>query len=162
MKKLTMIQNRRLVTSRGIEEIAGGVFIPKHNLTDSNICTTVDGQRIIKCASKGVEVGDHRYIVDEEDIIAIEHEGRWVPMGNWMLVRKCIDPEPEGGVITHLGKRATRFAEILAVGGKTMLEELVGYLAYITEGANPQKVEDTEDDWLVKTDDVLMAVKQEE
>ena len=160
-RNITVVGNRTLVTSRGIKEFDGTLYIPKHNLKDSNVCTTEDGHTVIIRDGSGYGLGECRYIVNNENIIAEIRDGKVVPLGKFLLVRKCIDPPDDGEVIASLSKNKTRFAEILAVGNATMLEECIGWLAYVKDDALPQSVEDSKVDWLVEKSQLLMITELE-
>ena len=156
------IGDRLLVTSRGIKEENGTIVIPNQYLRDSNICVTESGQRVIIKDLSGHELGEHKKIVANKDILAVEVDGVWKPMGSCVLVRKCIDPD-EGEIITSLSKRKTKFAEVVAVGPDSVLKDYIGWLAHVEDvTSNPQKVEDTEDDWITNDDSILMVVNTEE
>ena len=149
--KIHPMKGKMLVTSRGIEEECdGGIVIPKHNLSNSNICATGDGRTIIKRIGSGYPIDETRYIIsEEEDLIAEIVDGEVLPRNGMVLVRKCIDPENEAGLIT-LNDRQTRFAEILAVSPESRLKDDVGRLGYVNDlETNPEKVEETQDDWLI-------------
>jgi co-chaperonin GroES (HSP10) len=154
--------NRIVVTSRGIKEEAGGVIMPKQFLRDSNICITDNGDRVIVRDNSGFDIGDHRRIVGESDVLAfIKDDGAVSPTGKIVLLRKCIDPEEI--IITSLSKNKSQFAEIIAVGSETMLEGDVGSLAYVSDlDGLVQKVEETEADFLIEEDAILMTVELEE
>ena len=148
--KINPINGNLLVTSRGIkQECEGGIIIPKHNLSNSNICTTEDGRTIIKRVGTGLEVDDVRYLIGKDDVLAEIIDGEIYPVQGMVLVRKCLDPEDDSGLI-FLDKRKTRFAEILAVGPLSGLQGCIGELGYVNDlETAPEKVEDTQDDWLI-------------
>jgi co-chaperonin GroES (HSP10) len=156
------IGDRILVTSRGVKEDAGAVVVPGRYLRDSNICTTQSGQRVIIRDLSAHELGDREKIISAKDLLAAEVDGEWRPMGTNVIVRKCIDPD-EGEIITSLSKRKTRFAEVVAAGPDSVLKDRIGWLAHVEDMvSHPQKVEDTEDDWITNDDSILMVVKTEE
>ena len=161
MKGINPVGDRVVVTSRGIKEDVGGVVIPEKFLRDSNICTRECGEVVIIRDRSGYELDDHKRIVESDDIIAEIVDGTIVPLGEYVLVRKCIDPEEE--IITSVSNNKSQFAEILAVGEKTMLQDDIGMLACV-ENINHglQKVEETEADWLLKESSILMVVEPEE
>lgn len=142
------INGNVFVTSRGIDQEAGGVFIPSHNLEDSNVCTTDDGKIIIKRIGSGISMGDSRYIVAGEDILAEIMDGDIFPSKGVVLVRKCIDREDDS--IITLQTRETKFAEIIAVHPSSELKACLGSLGYVNDAVSiPEKVEETQDDWLI-------------
>ena len=150
-----------MLTSRGIEEDVGGIIIPKQNLRDSNVCTTEDGRTVIARDKAGYELPDSQRIVDAEDVIAEIVDGNILPLGEYILVRKCLDPEET--IIVSISNNKTQFAEILAVGDKTMLKDDIGNLAYVANvNHDLQKVEESEADWLIKESSILMVVEPEE
>jgi len=155
------IGDRVIVTSRGIKEDVGGVVIPEKFLRDSNVCTRECGEVVIIRDRSGYELPNRQRIIENEDVIAKIVDGNVVPLGEYVLVRKCIDPEEV--IITSVSDNKSRFAEILAVGEKTMLQDDIGMLAYV-ENINHglQKVEETEADWLLKESSILMVVEPEE
>ena len=161
MKGIKPIGDRVVVTSRGIKEDTGGSVVPEKFLRDSNVCTTEEGITVIIRDMSGFDLGAHKRIVYSNDIIAEIVGDDVVPLGEYVLIRKCIDPEEE--IITSLSNNKSQFAEILAVGEKTMLQDDIGMLAYV-ENINHglQKVEETEADWLLKESSILMVVEPEE
>ena len=148
MKKYIPINDNILVTSRGVDVMAGLIEVPEQYLRDSNVCTTEDGQTIIVLDNTGYELSDHRRIIKKTDVIAKIIDGKIKPIYDWVLVRKCIDKK-EALILPSRTGNSSRFAEILAVGPDTMLEGEIGQLGYIAEG-EMQKVEETEADWLIR------------
>ena len=162
MKKYTPLRERIIVTSRGINEDCSGVVVPEPYLRDSNVCVTEDGQTVIIADRSGYDLGDGRLLMEPEEIIAKVVEGAVLPSFNWILVRKCEDPEDEG-VISSLSTRKTEFAEVLEGGPDSVLKDYKGWLAHVDPtNVAPQKVEDTIDDWLVVEDQISMAVNPSE
>lgn len=156
------IGTRLLVTSRGIKEETGDIVVPGKFLRDSNICTTELDQRVIVRDHSGHDVGEHRRIVDRDDLLAVEVGGQWAPTGKNVILRKCIDPD-EGEIITSLSVRKTKFAEVVAAGPDSVLKDYIGWLAYVDDITyHIQKIEDTEDDWVATEKSILMAVEPEE
>lgn len=161
---MKLLGNRLLVESRGyLDEDqlveSTGIVIPKHHFVDSNVCTTSDGQTIMKKNNSGIATEkEHEYIINTKDIIAKLEKDDWKPFYNYYLVRKCEDPQDEGG-IKQLGEDRNNFAEILAVGPDCGTKNVIGDLAYVDiDHAEPQKVEDTEHDWLVLETDIPFIV----
>lgn len=151
--KLTPLCGRIIVESRGVEEETdSGVIVPERYLDDSDICTTKEsGVRIIRKRGSGVPIGDRTYLIEEDDVLAVMVNDEWNPTGKNVLVRKCLDPEDRAGLVS-LSDRTTRFAEILAAGPDSGLEDDIGGLAYVDDIAEkPQKVEDTIDDWIISS-----------
>ena len=147
--KINPLNGRLLVRSRGIKEECDGLIIPKHHLENSNICMTEDRKTIIKRIGSGLQVEDDFYILEPEDVLA-EIVGKDIhPLNGMVLVRKCLDPEDDSGLIT-LADRQTRFAEILAVAPDSALKDDIGRLAYVDDmKSRPEKIEETQDDWLI-------------
>lgn len=152
-RKITPLKGKLIVTSRGIkEEMEGGVVVPTQYLVDSDICTNESGGKLVRKSGAGYPLGDHKYILLDEHVIARLFDGEWQPTMNMVIVRKCLDAEDQSGLVM-LGSRKNRFAEVLAAGPLSGLETFVGSLVHVDEAAGmPQKVEDTIDDWLVSSD----------
>lgn len=161
MKKIKPMGGRILVTSRGTKEEADGLVIPGQFLRDSNVCTTESGETVVCRDGRGYEAGDHQRIVEENDVIAKIEDGSVTPLKNWVLARKCVDSEDESGIIVSTSKNTSRWVEILAVGPETMLNDCIGLLAFVREAAEyaMQKVEETEADWLIHEDEILMVLE---
>lgn len=162
MKKYTTLGNRIIVTSRGINEDSSGIVVPEPYLRDSNVCTAEDGTVVIIEDRSGYDIGDGRLLMEPEEIIAKIIDGNVLPSFDWVLVRKCEDPEDEG-IISSLSTRKTEFAEVLAGGKDSVLKDYKGWLAHVDPtNVAPQKVEDTLDDWLVREGQISMAVQSTE
>jgi|TARA_R100000479_G_scaffold114507_1_gene58007 hypothetical protein len=148
---MKLLGNRLLVKSRGIKsQEDADIVIPEHHLLDSDICTTSSNETILRKSQAGVPTNnDREYILEHTDIIAKFDQDKWKPFFNYYLVRKCKDPQDDGG-IQHISNNRNNFAEILAVGPDCGTKNVIGDLAYVDiDSVNPQKVEDTEHDWLV-------------
>lgn len=150
MKNWKATQNRLIVTSRGIKTEAAGIVIPDHLLDDSDECLVDEtGETIIRERGAGFPLGDRKYIIEKEEVLAKIIDGNIVPEKGVVYVRKCLDPSDEGGIIT-LSNRKNQFVEILAVHPDSELKEDIGNLAYVDVSKKlPQKVEETIDDWLI-------------
>lgn len=154
MKKMKPLNHRLIVNSRGIKEPEEGeVIVPEQYLKNSDVCKTEDGGvTIIKKEGSGVEIGETSYIIEQDDVLAVQVDGHWEPSAEFLIIRKALDPTDESGLVS-LHKRSNRFAEILAAGSKTRLENDIGNFAYIAEtGGRPQKIEETLDDWIIHSD----------
>jgi len=161
MKKLTPNKGRRIFTSRGIkEEMECGLVIPAKFLRNSNVGTDDLGRNVIVLDNAGHELDDGIRIVYEEAIIATIENGSIMPSKGFILGRKCEDPKDESGLV-GLADRKNQFVEVLAGGYRFGIEDSNGWLAYVSEVGNPQKVEDSEDDWLIPVEDVKFFYKGE-
>ncbi len=160
MKKIKPLGKRVLVTSRGIKEEAGNLVIPKKFLRNSNVCTTESGETVIVKDMAGVELPNNQRIVKESEIIASVVGDTIVPIGEYVLVRKCLDVEET--IITSTTGNKTQFAEILAAGDKTVLKNDIGKLAYVEHTEHDlQKIEESGADWLIKESAITMVVDPE-
>lgn len=160
MKKFTATKGKLLVTSRGIEEeTESGIVVPKECLTNSDVCTIEDsGVVILKKLGSGVNVADTAYIIKEEDVVALLVEEEWQPSEEYVIVRKCLDPTDDSGIIT-LDQRKTQFAEILAAGSRSGLQDDIGSFAHVNDRIElPQKIEETQDDWIVHMDSIEFVI----
>jgi len=158
MNKYRALPGKTIVKSRGIEQECGnGIYIPSQYLDDSDVCTVEEsGVRVLRKRGMGTPIGDSCYILADEHIIGVYADGRLQPVGNHILLRKCLDPDEE---IVTPGTRKTQFAEILAAGDDSALKDYVGNLAYVDlDGELPQKVEDTIDDWIVHEDSIEFVI----
>jgi len=161
-RKLTASNGRVIVKSRGVrEEMECGLVIPKKFLKDSNVCTTDQGELVIILNNAGYETGDGRLIVREDEIIATIHGDSVAPRKGWILGRKCADPEDDSGLVA-LSDRQNQFVEVLAGGELYGVEDDSGWLAYVIEEGDPQKVEDSVDDWLIDATDIKFFYKGDE
>jgi hypothetical protein len=147
------IGDRVIVTSRGIkEEMKSGLVVPAQFLRKSNVCTDSDGRTwIIRDRSEN-ELPDGRWVVDRRNLLAQIEEGRIIPQKGVVYARKCEDPDD--GVLRADGKRHNQFAEILAAGPRTGIEEYAGAFAFVKLDAAPQAVEDGDDEWLIDIEDI--------
>ena len=162
MKKITPIGNNVLLTSRGIKTDAGGVEIPEQYLRDSNVCKTESGETVVARDNRGHYLPNHQRIVDFSDIMAKMEDDEVKPIGEYVLLRKCIDPEEEL-IITSLSRNKSDFAEILAAGPDTVLEPYIGWMAHVDHtNISLQKVEETAADWLAHQEAINMIVKTED
>lgn len=163
MKKMAPLNGRVLVTSRGTKEEAGSLVLPETVLRDSNVCKTEDGKTVICRDLMGYELGDHKKIVLEEDIIASVVSDKIIPIGKWVLCRKCLDPVDESGVIVSQTRNSNQWVEILEVSDSSRLKEYVGKLALVLKtDSDMQSVEETEADWLIKESSLAMIVDPED
>lgn len=162
MRKLTPLSGRRIFISRGIkEEMECGLVVPAKFLTGSSLGTDDLGRTVIIRDGSGYDAGDGQKIVEEQDIIAVVKGGKIYPQEGWLLGRKCEDPQDDSGLVS-LKERENRFVEVLAGGGRFGVEDRNGWLAYVSETASPQKIEDCEDDWLVPRDGIKFFYKGEQ
>ena len=152
---------RTLVKSRGVaEEMDSGLIVPKKFLRNSDVCTTQDGRTVIvKSHSdrsiRGMEIEDGLWIVENKDILAELVDGAIIPKGKYIHARKCLDVD-DG--IERVSERYTQFVEVIAAGGDA--EGAVGDFGYVEESAlGIQKIEDTNDDWLIDEEDILFYIE---
>jgi len=165
MKKYTPINGNRLVKSRGTKDQSDSLIaVPEDCLVDSSVCTDEQtGAIVIIKDSAGTDIGNHRRIVDGSDILAEVVDGRVLPAEEWFVGRKCEDPVDPFGIIISLSTRKNQFVEIIKVGAKTNLNEFEECLAHIDNlKYNPQKIEETDDDWLIKKEAVQFIYIPEE
>ena len=150
--------NRTIVTSRGTKaEMKCGLVLPDTVLRKSNVCTDEDGRIVIIKDHHYIELPEGKWLVHNDDLLACIVDGKVIPFEGVIYCRKCEDPDSD--VILSTSKRTTQFAEILAAGRRTGVEDYIGWMIYVAEGAEPQPVEDGNDEWLVDVSDVLMAVQ---
>ena len=155
--------DRLLVTSRGTytpkeDEVA----IPDMYVRDSNICSDDDGNVVITRDFKYFDLGNKKRIVNKKDIIAEIIDDEVIPVNGWVLVRKCLDDNSEA-IVTSLSQNKSRFAEILDASADSVIKDYIGWLAHVDDTTDtPQKVEETEADWLVKQEAIQMVVKTED
>jgi len=156
-----------VVRSRGTKNDTDGIIVLDKNLQDSNMVEVLDtvggiGQKIygVRLNDAGLDMGEHEYIIDKKDFIGeILTDGRLLMAEGWVHVRKCIDPEEV--IVTSLSTNKSSFAEIVSAGEKTDSGMFIGWFASIREGAvTPQRLEETEHDWLVRESEIVFICKE--
>ena len=167
MKKWKASDGRLIVRSRGTKNDFGGIIVLDKNLQDSNMVEVIDsargaGSKIygIRRDDAGHALGEHEYIIDKKDFIGeILADGRLVVAEGWVHVRKCKDPEEE--IITSLSSNKSSFAEIVCGGEKTSSKMYTGWFASIkADAVTPQRLEETEHDWLVMESEITFICEE--